>query len=108
MPDPNPGAAWVLGARDSEADRQLVRGATDEPHGSTLTEFRKDHAARESFAIIGAQQANVPAGGYRHVVPGQVGHGLVADGEANAILAEHISRKAAGSEVLQCSLLIAK
>jgi hypothetical protein len=81
--------------------RQIVswfEEPTDEPHGSTLTEFRKDEAARESFATIGAQQANAQAGGYRHVAPGQVGHEFVAGGEANAILAEHISRKAAGSE----------
>jgi hypothetical protein len=70
-----------------------------------LAGLRENDAASQSFATVGAQQSDSPCGPCRHIAPTQVGHEFIADGEPNALLYEHIPRKAACSEVLQCSLI---
>jgi hypothetical protein len=63
--------------------------------------FREHNATRQPFVAVGAQQANAPGGRRGHISPRWVRHEFVAGSEADALLNEYISRKAARSEVLE-------
>jgi hypothetical protein len=97
-----------LGSREPEIARQILsclQESTDEPDGLTLADFGKDDATGESFASVGVQQTTRRAADAGDIAPRQVGHEFIAGGEPDAMLCEHISRRAAHTQVLECSAI---